>query len=96
MDHHIGAISVDEFFFVDFFSLPVATALRDGLGAPLWAEGGQGSWAVGTMPPPVTGGGEDNSHSAARVISRIHHFARRIDTFSFKFGTSQLISSPSY
>ena len=25
----------------------------------------------------------------------LHHFARRIDTFSFQFGTSQLISSPS-
>ena len=26
----------------------------------------------------------------------LHHFARRIDTFSFQFGISQFISSPSY
>ena len=29
-------------------------------------------------------------------LNEIHHFARRIDTLSFNFGISQLISSPSY
>ena len=33
---------------------------------------------------------------AGHLSNHIHHFARRIDTFSFQFGTSQLISSPSY
>ena len=35
-------------------------------------------------------------YSIMHLHSLLHHFARRIDTFSFQFGTSQLISSPSY